>query len=79
MAIRKAILKESAKKKAEELKLEIMQKVSMKANWKDRCPTCKGKVTLEWESPDGTAKAYRCQKGHLKRGQRVHPVWIVRT
>lgn len=58
-------------------KLNILDVVS-KLDWKDKCLVCGGKVTLVWTSPDGKVKAWKCQKGHSKRGQRIHTVWLVR-
>lgn len=58
-------------------KLNIID-VVLKLDWKGKCLVCKGKVTLVWTSPDGKVKAWKCQKGHMKDGKRVHPVWLVR-
>jgi len=79
MAIRQAILKKAEKTKAEKETFELQKQVSLTEEWEDKCPDCKGPVALVWTSPDGTAKAWKCKKGHSDRGRRVYPVWLVRS
>lgn len=52
--------------------------VLLKLDWKDKCPICGKKVKVIWTSPDGKTKAYKCIKGHSKKGVLDHPVWLVR-
>ena len=58
-------------------KLNIID-VVLKLDWKDKCPICGKPVKVVWTSTDGKVKAYKCVKGHMKKGVRDHPVWLVR-
>ncbi len=78
MAIRQRILRDSKRKKAERLAIEIQRKVFLKTEWKDKCPHCGGKVKVVWVSKDKKTKAYKCLKGHPKAGQIVNEAWLVR-
>jgi len=58
-------------------KLNIID-VVLKLDWKGKCPICGKEVKVVWTSPDGKVKAYQCVKGHMKKGVRDPPVWLVR-
>lgn len=73
------MVNKAERKKNEEDLLELERKVTLEKEWTDKCPECDGAVKEVWVSPDGKTRAFKCVKGHRKRGVKKHPVWLVRS